>query len=39
MKAEIFEFAGFNETTLPAELWLPDGDVKAVLQITQKNGL
>lgn len=34
MKAEIFEFAGFNETTLPAELWLPDGDVKAVLQIT-----
>lgn len=34
MRTEIFEFAGFNGTTLPAELWLPDGDVKAVLQIT-----
>mgnify|MGYP003306588247 FL=1 len=34
MKAEIFEFAGFGGTNLPACLWLPDGEVKAVLQIT-----
>lgn len=34
MKTEIFEFAGYNETDLPAYLWLPEGEVKAVLQIT-----
>ena len=34
MKAEIFEFAGFGGTNLPAYFWLPDGAVNAVLQIT-----
>ncbi len=33
MKTETFEFAGYNAGTLPAYLWLPDGEVKAVLQI------
>ena len=34
MKAETFEFAGYHETNLAAYLWLPEGEVKAVLQIT-----
>ena len=34
MKTETFEFVGYNETTLPAYLWVPQGEVKAVLQIT-----
>ena len=34
MKTDIFEFAGYNGIILPAYLWLPDGEVKAVLQIT-----
>ena len=34
MKTELFEFAGYSETNLPAYLWLPEGKVKAVLQIT-----
>lgn len=34
MKTEMFEFAGYNGTNLPACLWLPEGEVKAVLQIT-----
>ena len=34
MKTDIFEFAGYNAGKLPAYLWLPDGEVKAVLQIT-----
>ena len=34
MKMETFEFAGYNGTNLPAYLWVPDGEVKAVLQIT-----
>jgi len=34
MKTETFEFAGYSGTNLPAYLWLPDGEVKAVLQIT-----
>ena len=34
MKTEIFEFEGSNGIILPAYLWLPDGEVKAVLQIT-----
>ena len=34
MKTEAFEFAGYNGTKLPAYLWMPDGEVKAVLQIT-----
>lgn len=34
MKTDTFEFAGYNGTNLPACLWLPDGEVKAVLQIT-----
>lgn len=33
MKTETFEFAGHTGTQLPAYLWLPDGEVKAVLQI------
>ena len=34
MKTETFEFAGFGGTNLPAYLWMPDSEVKAVLQIT-----
>ena len=34
MKREFFEFAGYREAKLPACLWVPDGEVKAVLQIT-----
>ena len=34
MKTETFEFAGYNGTNLPAYLWVPQGEVKAVLQIT-----
>ena len=34
MKTEIFEFIGHNGSVLPAVIWLPDGEVKAVLQIT-----
>ena len=34
MKTETFEFAGYNGTNLPAYLWMPDGEVKVVLQIT-----
>ena len=33
MKTETFEFAGYNGTNLPAYLWMPDSEVKAVLQI------
>lgn len=34
MKTETFEFTGHNGMALPAYAWLPDGEVKAVLQIT-----
>ncbi len=34
MKTETFEFAGCNGTNLPGYLWLPEGEVNAVLQIT-----
>ena len=34
MRTETFEFAGYNGINLPAYLWLPDGAVNAVLQIT-----
>lgn len=34
MKTEILQFAGFNGTTLPAVIWQPEGEIKAVLQIT-----
>ena len=34
MKTEFFEFAGYWEAKLPACLWVPEGEVKAVLQIT-----
>ena len=34
MKTETFEFTGYNGSHLPACLWLPEGNVKAVLQIT-----
>ncbi len=33
MKTETFEFAGHNGINLPAYLWLPEGEAKAVLQI------
>ena len=33
MKTELFEFTGFQGTKLPAVIWLPDGEVMAVLQI------
>lgn len=33
MKAEYFDFTGHNSTTLPGCIWLPDGEVKAVLQV------
>ena len=34
MKTEIIEFAGFNGVTLPAVIWQPAGEGKAVIQIT-----
>ena len=34
MIRELFEFAGYGEAKLPARLWVPDGEVKAVLQLT-----
>ena len=34
MKKETFVFAEYRRTNLPAYLWLPEGEVKAVLQIT-----
>ena len=34
MKKETFVFAEYRRTNLPAHLWMPDGEVKAVLQIT-----
>ena len=34
MKTETIEFAGYNGTNLPVYLWLPNGEVRAVLQIT-----
>ena len=34
MKTETFEFVGLGGIDLPACLWMPDGEVKAVLQIT-----
>lgn len=33
MRKETFAFAGHTGTQLPAYLWLPEGEVKAVLQI------
>ena len=33
MKTETFEFAGYSGTNLPAYLWMPDSEVKAVLQV------
>lgn len=33
MRKETFAFAGHTGTRLPAYLWLPEGEVKAVLQI------
>lgn len=34
MKTETFDFAGYNRSNLPAYLWLPEAEVKAVLQIS-----
>ena len=34
MKTEAFDFAGYSGTILPANLWMPEGEVKAVLQVT-----
>ncbi len=33
MKTELFEFAGHSGAALPAVIWQPEGEVKAVLQI------
>ena len=34
MITEAFEFSGYHDKSLPAMLWLPEGETKAVLQIT-----
>ena len=34
MKTETFDFSGYNDKSLPAMLWQPEGETKAVLQIT-----
>lgn len=34
MKTETFDFSGYNDISLPAMLWQPEGETKAVLQIT-----
>ena len=33
MKREYFDFSGQNKTALPGYIWLPEGEVKAVVQI------
>ena len=33
MKAEYFDFTGHKGTVLPGYIWLPDGEVKAVMQV------
>ncbi len=33
MKAEHFDFTGHKGTVLPGYIWLPDGEVKAVMQV------
>lgn len=34
MRAETFDFTGYNGAVLPAMLWMPDDEPKALLQIT-----
>ena len=34
MKKETFDFAGFGGAVLPAVLWLPEGEITGILQIT-----
>ena len=34
MRIETFDFGGYQGTVLPAALWLPDNEPKAILQIT-----
>ena len=34
MITELFDFTGYGETRLPAVQWVPETDIKAVLQIT-----
>ena len=34
MKTEMLQFTGFSGTNLPAVIWQPEGEIKAVLQIT-----
>ena len=34
MKTDTLQFAGFDGTNLPAVIWQPEGEVKAILQIT-----
>lgn len=34
MKTEILQFTGFKGINLPAVIWQPEGEIKAVLQIT-----
>lgn len=34
MKTEILKFAGFERINLPAVIWKPEGEIKAVLQVT-----
>lgn len=34
MRTEFFDFTGFDETRLPAVLWVPEAEIKAILQIT-----
>lgn len=33
MKQEVFTYANTTENSVPAVIWLPDGEVKSVLQI------
>lgn len=34
MKTEVFEFKGYQDAMLPAMLWQPEGETKALLQVT-----
>lgn len=34
MRTEIFEFTGYDGKVLPAVIWMPEGEIKVVLQIT-----
>ena len=39
MVTERFDFSGYNGVNLTAMLWLPEGETKAILQITHNKNV